>query len=92
MAGHFELARKVELLATLSDGELRSFLGMTPGLEVPAGEVLCRQGEQDDLMYILLSGAVRVRVVGDKGDDRTLTTFSPGAFFNELRPFVPTKA
>ncbi len=47
------------------------------------GEVLFREGEQGDLMYVLQSGSVRI-TKAVKGEEKTLAILGPGEFFGEM--------
>lgn len=53
------------------------------GREYEAGEVLFREGESGDVMFVIQSGAVRIsKVVG--GDDKPLAVLGPGEFLGEM--------
>jgi CRP/FNR family cyclic AMP-dependent transcriptional regulator len=53
------------------------------GREYQAGEVLFREGEQGDRMFVLQSGAVRItKRMG--GEDRVLAVLGPGEFVGEM--------
>ena len=53
------------------------------GRSVPAGEVLFREGEAGDTMYVLQSGRVRISKEGRDGV-KTLAILGPGEFFGEM--------
>ncbi len=52
-------------------------------LTLPPGEVLFREGEQGDQMFVLQSGRVRLTRRGRKGVQE-LATLGPGEFFGEM--------
>lgn len=52
-------------------------------LTLPVGEVLFREGEQGDQMFVLQSGRVRLTRNGRKGL-QVLATLGPGEFFGEM--------
>jgi CRP-like cAMP-binding protein len=53
------------------------------GREFGAGEVLFREGESGEVMFVIQSGAVRItKEVG--GDDKVLAVLGPGEFLGEL--------
>lgn len=54
-----------------------------PLLTLPAGEVIFREGEAGDQMFVLHSGRVRLTKQGRKGV-QTLSTLGPGEFFGEM--------
>lgn len=47
------------------------------------GEVLFREGEAGELMYVLQSGSVRI-TKSVKGEEKTLAILGPGEFFGEM--------
>jgi len=47
------------------------------------GEVLFREGEQGDLMFVIQSGAIRI-TKSVKGEDKTLAILGPGEFLGEM--------
>lgn len=47
------------------------------------GEVLFREGDAGDLMYVLQSGSVRI-TKAVKGEEKTLAILGPGEFFGEM--------
>jgi CRP-like cAMP-binding protein len=53
------------------------------GRQVPAGEVLFREGEAGDTMYVLQSGRVRISKESRDGT-KTLAILGPGEFFGEM--------
>ena len=53
------------------------------GREYRAGDVLFRQGESGDLMFVIQSGLVRISKFLD-GAERTLATFGRGEFIGEM--------
>ncbi|HVY48942.1 MAG TPA: Crp/Fnr family transcriptional regulator [Minicystis sp.] len=53
------------------------------GREYPAGEVLFREGESGELMFVIQSGAVRItKEIG--GEDKVLAVLGPGEFLGEM--------
>jgi CRP-like cAMP-binding protein len=53
------------------------------GREYSPGEVLFRQGEPGDVMFVIQSGAVRI-TKHVSGDDKLLAVLGPGEFLGEL--------
>lgn len=57
------------------------------GLTSPAGDILFREGEKGDVMYVIREGAVRIRKDSYEGDtetSKTLAVLGPGEFFGEM--------
>ncbi|MGE0784099.1 MAG: Crp/Fnr family transcriptional regulator [Sandaracinaceae bacterium] len=53
------------------------------GKTCAAGEILFREGERGDVMYVIQSGAVRITKTV-KGEEKTLAILGPGEFFGEM--------
>jgi CRP/FNR family transcriptional regulator, cyclic AMP receptor protein len=53
------------------------------GKACEAGEVLFREDEPGEMMYVIQSGAVRISKTV-KGDEKTLAILGPGEFFGEM--------
>lgn len=65
-----------ELLSQLSlGGELRT---------LARGEVLIREGEVSDSLYVLVAGELKVYTRGDKGRELVYNVLRPGEFFGEM--------
>ena len=65
-----------ELVTKLSlRGEVHTFA---------TGEVLIREGEQSDSLYILIAGELKVFTCGEHGRELVYNVLRPGEFFGEL--------
>ena len=53
------------------------------GLTSPAGDILFREGEHGDVMYVIREGSVRIRKDSHDGE-KTLAVLGPGEFFGEM--------
>lgn len=53
------------------------------GRDCEPGEVLFREGDPGDTMYVIQSGAVRI-TKAVKGEEKTLAILGPGEFFGEM--------
>ena len=51
-----ETFRKIDLLADFSDEELEAIVGIAREVRVPSGEVIMREGEVGDSMYLFVEG------------------------------------
>jgi NTE family protein len=74
--------QSVPLFAPLRWDELVRVAAGARLLAVPAGEVLCREGEEPRALYVLLAGELEVRI-GAAGAERRVATLTPGASFGE---------
>ena len=71
------------LFRDFSAEELEQFLELLDTVRVQAGEIVVRQDDSGDCMYILVQGSARV--VHRKGDrDIELAVLRPGDFFGEI--------
>jgi CRP-like cAMP-binding protein len=48
------------------------------------GEVLCRQGEPGDALFIVTGGRIRLSTIDPSGNEKVLTYFTDGQFFGEM--------
>jgi CRP/FNR family cyclic AMP-dependent transcriptional regulator len=71
-------------LATLSDSERESLLGVGVMRSYPRGAALMFQGEPDDRVVILLAGRVKVARVEHDGRELMLDIRDPGDLLGEL--------
>ena len=62
-----ELDRSVPLLADLSDEELAKVVELADERSYYADDVILRQGEPADGVYVILSGGVRVTAIMSDG-------------------------
>ena len=75
--------RDVDLFAACTIRDLRRIDGMATSVAIPAGRVLCRQGEIGRECFIVLDGIVDVALT-----DRTLAV-GPGAVVGEIALLTP---
>ena len=75
--------RAVPLFQSLSDANLCSLAKTVAKRHATTGEVLCREGEHGDEMYVVLSGTVTLsKAVGDR--ETELGRLESGAYFGEM--------
>ncbi|HVK63480.1 MAG TPA: Crp/Fnr family transcriptional regulator [Polyangium sp.] len=53
------------------------------GREFSAGDILCREGDPGDVMYVLQTGSVRITKM-IAGEERVIAMLGPGEFLGEL--------
>ena len=78
-ATRLDMLRKLQLLADLSDAELRRVDALTCEIEVPAGAVLIKQGQIGREVFIVASGIADIEV-----DGRTVARVGPGEPLGEM--------
>lgn len=69
---------------TLPDDVVERIAGQVERLEVPAGEVVIRQGEPADRLYVIARGDVEVTRHDPERGDVTIGRLGPGQFFGEV--------
>ena len=75
--------RAVPLFQSLSDGNLASLAQTVARRHATTGEVLCREGEPGDEMYVVLNGTVTLhKAVGER--ETELGRLESGAYFGEM--------
>jgi CRP-like cAMP-binding protein len=78
-----ELVPVSPLLAQLTDLE-RNEIALSASVEQCfAGQVVCRQGDRDSSLYLLISGQVAVEGLGSGSSKQRVAALLPGAFFGE---------
>ena len=80
-----ESLRRAPLFQGLSRKELVQLARLTDDVEVPAGRVLCEEGDNGREFFVLVEGEVEVRRKG-----RKVATLGPGAFVGEISLVEPT--
>jgi CRP-like cAMP-binding protein len=74
-----EALKRAPLFEGLSKKELALLARMTDNLEVPAGKVLCREGETGHEFFVILEGEVEITRSGKR-----LASGRGGDFFGEI--------
>ncbi len=75
--------RKVPFLAELSDSDLRFLVPTVQVHQFGAGEVLMRQGEPGETMYIVRRGTVEISGTASDGSERHLAYGGPAQIYGE---------
>lgn len=68
----------------LPPDKLQELVGRMTPRRFEAGRLVCRQGEEGDVMYVIRSGSVKVVRRDEDGTERHLATLGPGGYFGEL--------
>ena len=82
-----EFLRKVVVFQDLDDTSLETLVPLLQRKKFRAGQVIFREADEADALYIVVEGRVVVskHVLGDV--DHVLTRFGPGDFFGEMGLF-----
>lgn len=79
------LLAKVDLFAGLGQGELLRLAGLARAVQTSAGEVVVRQGDVADRLYLVTQGAFVVSIAGGEGSgELDVRRLGPGDFFGEM--------
>lgn len=76
--------RGVDILTRLSDDEQDRLARRLEHAPFTRGEVLARQGERGDCMFLVKTGEVSVRVSTERGLEREVARLGSGQFFGEM--------
>jgi hypothetical protein len=74
----------IPLFSGLPAEELVSVLTAVKPVRVPAGQVVVREGETGDTLYLIVQGTLRVATRGQEGEDVALAALGVGDFFGEV--------
>ncbi len=75
--------RKVPLFANLTDEDLRQLCRMSETVSVTPGELVCKEGEIGDALYVILDGELAVTKLQD-GEDVALAVVRTGELIGEM--------
>jgi signal transduction histidine kinase len=75
--------RQVPLLADLSEEDLEQLYGMATTVSIPAGELVLREGDPGDSLFVVLDGQLEVTKRQGR-QDVLLAVYKPGQFFGEM--------
>lgn len=73
----------IDVLAPLSEGELKRLAAATEIASFARGETILRAGEEGDSMFVVQRGRVSVRVLGDSGSSE-IAQLGEGSVFGEM--------
>jgi CRP-like cAMP-binding protein len=74
----------VPIFAGLEEKALDIFLEHAARMKFPDGGIIAREGESNNSMYLVETGAVRIIKNFESPEAITLTTLGPGEFFGEM--------
>lgn len=83
----FQRLRAVELLAPLSDEELRTLARSTKVHAYYTDETICRQGDEGDSFFLIDEGTV-VIIVSKNGRQEEVARLGPPEVFGEMAPLT----
>lgn len=79
-----QYVRQVPIFTSLKPEDILKVAEIVEEISIPAGQVLFREGDTGDAVYIVIDGKVKVTKVQEEGSERTLAVFRDGDFFGEM--------
>jgi CRP-like cAMP-binding protein len=87
MATRTEFLSNVRILADLDAGEVQALLARLHPHELEAGEVLFREGDPGEELFVVESGTLGISVSLADGQSLEIASFEAGDFFGEMSIF-----
>lgn len=84
MLSNLDLIRRVPLFSMLSSAQAESLVDVVGKQRFKRGEVLVKQGETTNALFIILTGRVRVLMSDDKGREVILALMAQGDYIGEM--------
>jgi diguanylate cyclase (GGDEF)-like protein len=82
-----EFLSTVEIFSLLKAEEINSIAGLFKVREIKGGEVLFREGEEGNELFIVKNGSVASSIRLPDGGERQVAVFNAGNFFGEMSIF-----
>jgi small-conductance mechanosensitive channel/CRP-like cAMP-binding protein len=76
--------RQVDFLRDLGEELLATLVPSLYDVEYGLGEIICREGEAGNTLYVLRRGSVEVLAHGARGEERHVADMTAPAFFGEM--------
>lgn len=76
--------KNVPLFSELADQELNLLAASGSRKNFPGKNVIFQEGDSGDVLFIILSGKVKVLLTGKNGQEYILSRLGPGNFFGEM--------
>jgi CRP-like cAMP-binding protein len=79
-----DLLRTMDIFEALPSEELETIAQLLRERRLAEAEVLCRQGDPGDALFIVTGGRIRLSTADPSGNEKVLTFFTDGQFFGEM--------
>src|SRR5918999_5953901 len=79
-----DLLRTMDIFEALPSEELEKIAQLLKERRLSESEVLCRQGEPGDALFIVTGGRIRLSTVVPTGNEKVHTYLTDGQFFGEM--------
>ncbi len=83
------MVRNAPLFSTLTDEDAATLQSSMTAVQLDRGEVLFREGEQGDRLYLLTTGKMKLGRSSADGRENLVAIIGPGEMFGELSMFDP---
>jgi CRP/FNR family transcriptional regulator, cyclic AMP receptor protein len=83
--------KEIDMFQGLNDAELKAFRKIITEYDCKEKEILCKEGDPGDKMFIVLSGAVEIKKKMAENQAISLARLLPGEVFGELSMFDDTQ-
>ena len=81
-------AKNISIFSTLSNEELLKIVDMTEHKSFKENDVLCREGEKSDKLFLIREGRVKICKITKEGKEQIVYVLSKGDFFGENNIFT----
>src|SRR6266508_3631904 len=79
-----DLLRTMDIFEALPSEELEHIAQLLRERRLVESELLCRQGDSGDALFIVTGGRIRLSTTDPSGNEKVLTYFTDGQFFGEM--------
>jgi CRP/FNR family transcriptional regulator, cyclic AMP receptor protein len=84
-----DVLRQAPMFASLDDAEAIALRSTMHAVRLRRGEVLFREGDAGDELYVVIDGKVKMGRTSSDGRENLLSVLGPGQMFGELSLFDP---
>ena len=84
-----EVLTKAPLFAELDEASAAALEQAMGSLRLSKGQILFREGETEDRLYVVVAGKIKLGRSGSAGRENLLAVLGPGQMFGELSVFDP---
>jgi CRP/FNR family transcriptional regulator, cyclic AMP receptor protein len=84
-----DVLRQAPMFASLDDAEATALRSTMHAVRLRRGEVLFREGDAGDELYVVIDGKVKMGRTSSDGRENLLSVLGPGQMFGELSLFDP---
>ena len=86
-----QVLKSIDILSPLDDEDLNELYELMSTEHFPEGQILFREGDIGEAMYIVLSGSIAITVKAQNGEILELARIPEGSFFGEMSIFDSAK-